>query len=120
MDDDFSSAGIEPYGADADTAAPIGGAGPRLARLHAAGTGCTHPRDLLLPASRAPELVGRADELAALEHWLSAPAAVSVRGLTGRAGSGKTRLAIELCERAEALGLVGRVRRAAGAAGTRC
>ncbi len=104
MDDDFSLAGIEPYGVDAEAAAPIDGAGPRLARLHAAGTGCTHPRDLLVPASRAPELVGRADELAALEHWLSESAAVSVRGLTGRAGSGKTRLAIELCERAEALG----------------
>ena len=35
--------------------------------------------------------------------WLMSPAPISARCLIGRAGSGKTRLALQLCERAEAL-----------------
>ena len=57
--------------------------------------------DLLDPYSRAIELVGRGDDLAALEAWLVGPKPIAVRCLTGRTGSGKTRLALELCERAE-------------------
>jgi len=58
-------------------------------------------RELLLTELRATTLVGRDDDLAALGNWLSPPAPISVRCLTGRAGTGKTRLAIELCERIE-------------------
>lgn len=56
--------------------------------------------DLLLTELRATDLVGRAADLEALEAWLAAPATVSVRCVIGAAGTGKTRLAIELCERA--------------------
>jgi tetratricopeptide (TPR) repeat protein len=63
-------------------------------------------RDLLLTDLRSSELVGRATDLAALEAWLNSPRAISVRCLTGRAGAGKTRLGIELCERAEDAGWV--------------
>ena len=57
--------------------------------------------DLLDPYSRAIDLVGRDDDLGALEQWLASSRPIGVRCLTGRAGSGKTRLALELCERAE-------------------
>lgn len=75
-----------------------------LAAPHAAGLGCRDPLDLLRPECGALPLLGRAEELAALEAWLSDAAALSIRRLVGRAGIGKTRLAIELCRRAEALG----------------
>lgn len=58
---------------------------------------------LLDPFTQSVGFVGRASELARLEAWLRGAAPVSARCLTGRAGSGKTRLAIELCARAEAL-----------------
>lgn len=53
---------------------------------------------------RATMLVGRDAELAALRAWLDSPRPISVRCITGRAGAGKTRLAIELCERADDAG----------------
>ena len=53
--------------------------------------------DLLNPYSRAVSLVGRQEDLAILQQWLEGPMAISVRCLIGRAGSGKTRLALELC-----------------------
>ena len=56
---------------------------------------------LLLTDLRETDLVGRDDDLAALEVWLRADAEIAVRCLTGPGGAGKTRLAIELCERAE-------------------
>jgi hypothetical protein len=40
----------------------------------------------------------------ALKEWLASDRLISVRCITGRAGAGKTRLAIELCERAERAG----------------
>ncbi|MGA7804623.1 MAG: hypothetical protein WCB02_08365 [Bradyrhizobium sp.] len=49
---------------------------------------------------RATQMVGRTADIAALKAWLSEPANVSVRCLTGGAGTGKTRLAIELCQEA--------------------
>ncbi|WOJ90034.1 tetratricopeptide repeat protein [Methylocapsa polymorpha] len=58
--------------------------------------------DLLLTDLRATEFVGRAADLDALTSWLNEPLPISVRCLTGAAGTGKTRLAIELCERANA------------------
>ena len=60
--------------------------------------------DLLDPYSRAIELVGRADDLGALQAWLVSDLPIAVRCLTGRAGSGKTRLALELCAWAEGQG----------------
>ena len=50
---------------------------------------------------RATTLVGREGDLAALEEWLASERLISVRCITGRAGAGKTRLGIELCERAD-------------------
>jgi len=58
---------------------------------------------LLNPFTLSVPFVGRAAELARLDDWLRAPAPISARCLTGRAGSGKTRLALELCAKAEAL-----------------
>src|SRR3954447_24711788 len=53
--------------------------------------------DLLRPETRLLDLLGREAEIASLSAWLDDPRPVFVRGITGRAGSGKTRLAIELC-----------------------
>ena len=58
--------------------------------------------DVLRADVRALNLVGRESELVELEAWLDDPGPVLARGIKGRAGSGKTRLAIELCERAAA------------------
>lgn len=53
--------------------------------------------DVLNPnLSRLP-LVGRDGELADLRDWLDEEPDISVHALTGSAGAGKTRLAIELC-----------------------
>ena len=60
--------------------------------------------DVLRADVRALDLVGRDAELTDLEAWLDDPRPVLARGIKGRAGSGKTRLAIELCERAAARG----------------
>jgi hypothetical protein len=62
--------------------------------------------ELLLTDLRATELLGRDEDLALLQGWLDKPDVISVRCLVGRAGSGKTRIAIELCERAELQGWV--------------
>ena len=53
--------------------------------------------DVLVADRRAAPLVGRDELLAELVAWLEDDIDISVRALTGRAGSGKTRLAIELC-----------------------
>ena len=53
---------------------------------------------------RATNLVGRERDISALEEWLAADRLISVRCITGRAGVGKTRLVIELCESAERAG----------------
>jgi tetratricopeptide (TPR) repeat protein len=53
---------------------------------------------------RATTLVGRESDRSALEVWLASDRLISVRCITGRAGVGKTRLAIELCEHAEQAG----------------
>ena len=57
--------------------------------------------DLLNPFVRAIPLVGRESAKADLEKWLASSPPISVRCLIGGAGSGKTRLGIELCESAE-------------------
>lgn len=59
--------------------------------------------DRLNPFTSAIPFLGRQAELDRLREWLQAPAPISARCLVGRAGSGKTRLALQLCELAEAL-----------------
>jgi hypothetical protein len=54
--------------------------------------------DILSPYSRSIPLIGRDAEIAGLRRWLGSEKPISIRVLTGRAGSGKTRLALELCE----------------------
>jgi len=54
--------------------------------------------DILSPYSLSIPMVGRDDELEKLGTWLDGPKPISVRVLTGRAGAGKTRLALELIE----------------------
>jgi hypothetical protein len=57
--------------------------------------------DLLKPYTESIPIIGRETERAALLDWLKPKAeSVSVRVLTGAGGSGKTRLAIDLIERA--------------------
>ncbi len=60
--------------------------------------------DLLITENRAIDLVGRDQELAQLSKWLEAPDWISFWCVSGRGGAGKTRLAIDLCEWAEARG----------------
>jgi len=58
-------------------------------------------RDLLVSDARVTRLVGREDDLSVFKKWRALDAHVAVRTLIGRAGSGKTRLAIEACAAAE-------------------
>lgn len=58
-------------------------------------------RELLMTEWRATTLVGRRPELDSFKAWRDDPAPAAMRCLTGKAGSGKTRLAIEACEEAE-------------------
>ncbi|MFL5255037.1 MAG: AAA family ATPase [Rhodopila sp.] len=53
--------------------------------------------DILLPTAGTLPLLGREAMLEALHAWLDDPADLSVHALIGEAGSGKTRLALELC-----------------------
>ncbi|EWY36383.1 hypothetical protein N825_26295, partial [Skermanella stibiiresistens SB22] len=54
--------------------------------------------DLLRPETRLLKILGRESEMASLTAWVDDPRPVLARGIIGRAGSGKTRLAIELCD----------------------
>nr|WP_315230259.1 tetratricopeptide repeat protein [uncultured Albidiferax sp.] len=63
-----------------------------------------HPLSALSPYSRSTHLLGRDDELASLRAFLSSPQPISVRVLVGGGGSGKTRLALELCDQMQAEG----------------
>jgi hypothetical protein len=81
----------------------IGAASLTLAQRHRLKAVPTSERELLLTELRGTDLVGRDADLASLHAWLDEPRPLpAVRCLTGRAGAGKTRLAIELCERAAA------------------
>lgn len=53
----------------------------------------------LSPYSLSTRLVGRDQDLADLARFLDDQRPILIRVLTGRGGSGKTRLALELCER---------------------
>jgi tetratricopeptide (TPR) repeat protein len=61
-------------------------------------SGGYNPLPLLAPDAGELPLVGREAKLAELRDWLEAPMDVSVRALVAPAGTGKTRLALELCK----------------------
>ncbi|SDH73605.1 tetratricopeptide repeat protein [Nonomuraea jiangxiensis] len=52
---------------------------------------------LLMARHAVVPFLGRDEELAALRAWIAEPAALSIAVMTGRSGTGKTRLAAELC-----------------------
>lgn len=54
--------------------------------------------DLLVPEAGKLPFVGREDLLAELRGWLDDEPDIAVHALIGRAGTGKTRLALELCK----------------------
>ena len=56
-----------------------------------------HELDLLVAETGRLPLIGRKDIVAELQAWLDDKTDISVYGLIGRAGTGKTRLAIEFC-----------------------
>lgn len=60
--------------------------------------------DRLSPYTRATPLLGREEELVSLHAFLNDPRPLSARVLIGGGGSGKTRLALELCEQVSAMG----------------
>ena len=62
------------------------------------GTGKPSEIDVIRPFTRSIEMVGRQVELADLRAWLRQERPISVRVITGGAGYGKTRLALELIE----------------------
>ena len=53
--------------------------------------------DLLVPEAGKLPLIGRKDLFAELQAWLDDETDISVHALIGRAGTGKTRLALEFC-----------------------
>ena len=58
----------------------------------------TSDLDYLNPYTMGLPLIGRSRELAVLGAWLAADRKISVTALSGAGGSGKTRLALELCD----------------------
>jgi tetratricopeptide (TPR) repeat protein len=60
------------------------------------------PSSLLVAAHEAVPFVGRTNLLEALDAWVDAPERCAVALVVGRGGSGKTRLAIEMCARLRA------------------
>ena len=61
-------------------------------------TGKPYEIDVIRPFTRSIDMVGRETELDELRAWLRKETPISVRVLTGNAGYGKTRLALELIE----------------------
>jgi tetratricopeptide (TPR) repeat protein len=96
--------GIQNVGDNITVIVYAGRAELSLLRKHARKAEPTTELQLLRVDLRATTLVGRDAERAALQAWLTSDRPVTVRCLTGRAGAGKTRLAIELCEQAEKAG----------------
>ncbi len=83
-------------------------AGAKLAlnRLHTRKADPTTPIELLRTDIRATNFVGRAEQCSQLAEWRASPQPIAVCCYTGPAGAGKTRLAIEACETAEAEGWI--------------
>ncbi len=69
---------------------------PERRRTQAAGER-QRELDILDPSRSRLPLIGREAVLADLRGWLVDEPDISVHALTGKAGTGKTRLAIELC-----------------------
>ena len=67
-------------------------------------TGKAIQTDVIRPFSRSIDMVGRENDLEELRAWLAKETPISVRVLTGNAGYGKTRLALELIEEVVLLG----------------
>jgi hypothetical protein len=104
---ELTACDAEPWQTEAGVDGELAGAASAefvLAAQHAPGLGYCDPLDLLRPECAALPLLGRIEELAVLEAWLGGASPLSMHRIVGRAGSGKTRLAIELCRRAEANG----------------
>jgi hypothetical protein len=100
---DFMAAKLEEVDAGLDFSTPPYAARPAVA---ARSVPCSYPAelaDLLLPENHALPLVGRVAELRALLDWLDRDEP-HVQALLGPPGSGKTRLAVELCACAETRG----------------
>ena len=84
---------------DANSVHVNGGPRPQLRLIPVARRLCSQPaRDIQLldPAFRATPLIGREEDLQRLHSWLRTQRPISIRTITGPAGSGKTRLAFEL------------------------
>ncbi len=56
--------------------------------------------DRLTAYARAIDMIGRETEMASLSDWMGSAPPIAVRVLTGPAGTGKTRLALELVDQA--------------------
>lgn len=83
-----------------------GGARLALRRPHARKAKPKSLIDVLRTDLRTTTFRGRADLLEELSAWCQAAEHTSVRCIVGPAGAGKTRLAIEVCEAAEAEGWI--------------
>ena len=73
-----------------------------LSLLHARKAKPTTTLEVLRTDLRATTLVGRETQCRDLAEWRASPQPIAVRCITGGAGAGKTRLAIEACEAAVA------------------
>jgi hypothetical protein len=100
---DFTAAKLEEVGAGRGFSTPPYAARPAVATRSVPYGYPAELADLLLPENHALPLVGRAAELGSLLDWLDQDEP-QVHALLGPPGSGKTRLAVELCVRAETRG----------------
>ena len=73
----------------------------KLTRYHVRRQRTKSDADLLSAYKLSIPMVGRDAAKSDLWSWLESGDAISVRVLTGTAGRGKTRLALELCEEAD-------------------
>lgn len=87
-------------------------AGPLIEEPSAAGAAATGENGtsaswswMLEPELELVPFIGREPELATLTAWCARSDALRLRVITGAGGSGKTRLALELCRRAPGLGV---------------
>ncbi len=69
-----------------------------LTRYHVRRQKIRSEYDLLSPYKLSIPMLAREAAMAELWAWLESGDAISVRVMTGTAGRGKTRLALELCE----------------------
>ncbi len=99
--------GVQFRGDDNTVIVYAGASELHLVRKHARKIKQPQPKtelELFRVDLRATTLFGRDADVSNLREWLASDRPVSVRCVTGRAGAGKTRLAIELCDRAESFG----------------